>query len=292
MTLRFGLFGTGGWARDVHAGALMAEPAADLVAVWGRNPEKARALAEHWGIRPYDNIDRLLADVDAISIALPPDIQPDIAIQAAGRGCHLLLDKPLALDLPTADRVVAAVEATGVSSVVFFTLRFAAPTAGWLAEVVAEGPWVGLRAAWLSSLFHPDGGRSMDSPWRRAQGALWDVGPHALSMALPLLGPVAGVTSAAGHGDTRHLLLTHDDGAVSTISLSLTVPPAAAIVDCAVYGEAGWRVMPPPAQPAVEALRSAVRQLIDAAEHGRREHPCDVRFGRDVVAVLEAAAAT
>lgn len=292
MTLRFGLFGTGDWARDVHAAALMAEPASELVGVWGRNPDKARAVAEHWGIRPYDDIDGLIADVDAISVALPPDVQPGIAVRAAERGRHLLLDKPLALDLPAAELVVAAVEAASVSSVVFFTLRFAALSAEWLDEVVAEGPWVGLRAAWLSSFFHPDDVRAVDSPWRRERGALWDVGPHALSMALPLMGPVARVTSASGLGDTRHLLLGHDSGAVSTISLSLTVPPAAAIVDCAVYGDAGWRVMPPQSETALDALRSAIRQLVDAAEHGRREHPCDVRFARDVVAVLELAAAT
>lgn len=292
MALRFGLFGTGDWARDVHAAALMAEPASDLVGVWGRSADKARALADHWGIRPYDDIDGLIADVDAISVALPPDVQAGIAVRAADRGRHLLLDKPLALDLQTADRVVAAVETAGVSSVVFFTLRFAAPSAGWLDAVVAEGPWVGLRAAWLSSLFHSADGRSVDSPWRRERGALWDVGPHALSMALPLLGPVTDVISAGGLGDTRYLVLRHDSGAASTISLSLTVPPAAAIVDCAVYGEAGWRAMPPQSETTVEALRSAVRQLVDAAEQGRREHPCDVRFAREVVAVLEAAAAT
>lgn len=290
MALRFGLFGTGDWARDVHAAGLMAEPGAELVGVWGRNADKARALADHWGIKPYDDIVRLIGDVDAISVALPPDVQPGIAERAATRGRHLLLDKPLALDLPAAERVVAAVDAAGVSSVVFFTLRFASPVADWLPEVVAEGPWLGLRAAWLSSLFHPAEGRTIDSPWRSEQGALWDVGPHMLAMALPLLGPVSDVVCAGGPGDTRHLVLRHEGGGSSTISLSHTVPPAAAIVDCAVYGDAGWRAMPPRSETTVEAFRSAVRQLVEAAEEGRPEHPCDVRFARDVVAVLATAA--
>ncbi len=291
MVLRFGLFGTGAWARDVHAAALVAAPAAELVGVWGRNPDKARALANHWDIQPYDDIDALLDDVDAISVALPPDVQAGIALRAAERGRHLLLDKPLALDLGTANRVVAAVEAAGVGSVVFFTLRFASGPAEWLGAVAAEGPWLGLRATWFGSLFHPEGPVA-DSPWRREHGALWDVGPHLLSLALPLLGPVTDIMSAGGPGDLRHLVLQHRSGpqpATSTLSLSLTVPPAAAIVDLAVYGSAGWRAMPARLDTTVEALRHAVRQLVDGVEHGRREHPCDVRFARDIVAVLEAA---
>ncbi len=69
VTKRFGLFGTGRWANDVHAAALSAEPSVELVGVWGRNGEKTRSVAERWGIVPYDDVDRLLAEVGA----LPPE---------------------------------------------------------------------------------------------------------------------------------------------------------------------------------------------------------------------------
>lgn len=289
MALRFGLFGTGPWADEVHAAALMAEPSVDLVGVWGRNPDKARCVADHWGVRAYDDLDALLGDVDAIAVALPPDVQADIAERAARAGRHLLLDKPLALDLSAAERVVAAVEASGVRSVIFFTLRFARSTAEWLDTTLADGPWDGLRAAWLSPFLHPDATSSWDSPWRRERGALWDVGPHALSLALPLLGEITDVCPVRGPGDTVHLALSHASGAASTVSLSLTVPPAAATVDLAVYGEPGWRTMPATSETKVDSLRAAIRQLVDGAERGAPGSPCDVRFGRDVVAVLAAA---
>ncbi|NEB08709.1 gfo/Idh/MocA family oxidoreductase, partial [Streptomyces coelicoflavus] len=68
-----------------------------------------------------------------------------------------------------------------------------------------------------------------DSPWRREKGALWDVGPHALSVLLPVLGDARRVAAAApGPGDTVHLVLDHAGGASSTLTLSLTAPPAAA----------------------------------------------------------------
>jgi len=121
------------------------------------------------------------------------------------------------------------------------------------------------------------------------RGALWDVGPHALSLAIPLLGEVTDVCPVRGPGDTVHLVMSHASGAASTVSLSLTVPPAAASVDLAVYGRPGWRTMPAAAEPKVDSLRAAIRSLVGEVERGAPNSPCDVRFGRDVVAVLAAA---
>lgn len=289
-TIRFGLFGTGSWAVDVHGAALAAEPAVDLVGVWGRNAEKASAAADRLGVRPYADVDRLIGDVDAIAVALPPDVQAKIAERAARAGRHLLLDKPLALDLPAADAVVDAVSETGVASVVFFTVRFMAATARWLDETVAAGPWEGLRGAWLSAFLHPGETPPWNSPWREERGALWDVGPHALSVAIPLLGDVSEVVAARGLRDTVHLALEHTSGGSSTLTLSLTAPPAATTVDFAVYGARGWRTMPWTQEPRVDAMRNAVRQLIESAG-GSGEHECGVRFARDVVAILDRAQA-
>src|SRR4030095_10754321 len=83
------------------------------------------------------------------------------------------------------------------------------------------------------------------SPWARAKGALWALGPHVLSLALPVLGPVDRVTAATGLGDTVHLVLGHDGGASSTLTMSQTVPPPAAWIGLAVYGHAGRPATPP-----------------------------------------------
>ena len=65
------------------------------------------------------------------------------------------------------------------------------------------------------------------SPWRHDKGALWDVGPHALSLLLPALGDVTAVVAGGGRGDEVHVVMRHADGASSTASLSMTVPPPA-----------------------------------------------------------------
>jgi predicted dehydrogenase len=279
--MRFGLLGTGHWAAEAHAPALVAAPEVTLAGVWGRHPEKAARLAERYGTRAYEDVDALLADVDAVAIALPPDVQAPLAVRAARAGKHLFLDKPVALTTAAADEVVDAVTAAGVRSVVFFTNRFRPAVVGFLRDTIATGGWDGGRATMLSSLA---GGPYEDSVWRKEYGGLWDVGPHALSLLLPVLGPVVRVTAAAGPHQTTTVLLAHEGGAVSTMALSLATPPAAASWDVSFYGEAGWTAAPAPGD-AVDAAVTALAALAAG------DPACDVRFGRDVVAILESAAA-
>src|SRR3712207_9512651 len=106
--MRFGLFGTGPWAHQAHAPALAAHEDVEFVGVWGRDAGKAAALAGEHGAKPYADIDELIADVDAIAVALPPAVQADIALRAARPGKHLLLDKPVAFTVEAADEVASA----------------------------------------------------------------------------------------------------------------------------------------------------------------------------------------
>ena len=288
MPLRFGLLGTGGWAREVHAAALAAHDDADFIGVWGRDPAKAAAVAEQYGVRAFGDLDALLRAVDAVAFAVPPDVQAELAVRAAAAGRHLLLEKPLALSLDGARRVVDAVAAGRVASLVFFTARFQPAVAAWIERARAAGDWQGGHGTWLASIFQP-GSPFGESPWRRSKGALWDVGPHCLALALPVLGPVERVTAAGGLGDTVHLVLGHRGGASSTLSLSLTAPPAATTIGFAVYGPRGTWVKPDGGTTQLEALGEAIRQLAAEVAAGSTSHPCDARFAADVVAVLDAA---
>ena len=277
--MRFGLLGTGYWAAETHAAAVVAAPGTTLAGVWGRDPAKAAAVADRYGIRSYEDVDELIAAVDAVAIALPPQVQAPLAARAARAGRHLFLDKPLALTVEAADEVVAAVDAAGVGSVVFFTSRFNPPAVNFLREAAATGGWDGGRATLLGSV----GGTPYDaSPWRHEYGGLWDVGPHALSLLIPVLGPIAGLSAALGPHQTATALLTHTSGAVSTMTLSLASPVTT--WDVSFYGTSGWGSVP----PVTDAVAAAVVAL-GALTAGDRS--CDVHFARDVTAVLVRAAA-
>jgi predicted dehydrogenase len=284
--MRFGLVGTGYWARVAHAPALASTPGAELAAVWGRRPEAARSLAEEHGAAAFSDVGAFLDAVDAVAFAVPPDVQAPLAVRAAEAGKHLLLEKPVALSLAGADKLAAAVSAAGVASVVFFTHRFNTEIRAWLTDEHARGAgggWSGGVAVWLGAALQPDS--PFNTPWRREKGGLWDLGPHVVSLLWACLGPVSSVTAVAGGIDVTHLVLRHSGGASSAATMTLSAPAAAAGTNLFVWGEAGRSVMPAaPADP-LDELRVAAMELLASAESGH-PHPCDVRFGRDVVKVL------
>jgi predicted dehydrogenase len=296
--MRIGLLGTGPWARMAYAPALAGHDGLDFAGVWGRRTDAAKELADLHGVRAYDDVDALLADVDAVAVALPPDVQAELAVRAARAGRHLLLDKPLAVTPERARAVAEAARQAEVASVVFFTTRFQAETEAWITEQAGTDGWFTARAQWLAALFSPEPGGApvgdspfAASPWRREKGALWDIGPHALSVLLPVLGDARRVIAAApGPGDTVHLVLAHTGGASSTLTLSLTAPPEAAGATVELLGTAGVAVLPDSSEGIVPALTRAADALRDSAATGR-PHPCDAAFGLRVTEILAEAEA-
>jgi predicted dehydrogenase len=292
--MRFGLAGTGFWARITHAPALAEAPGGTLAAVWGRDTDAARTLAADFGAAAFADFGAFLDAVDAVAFAVPPHVQVPLAIRAAQAGKHLLLEKPIALSLDDADKLVAAVESAGVASVVFFTARFNTEIRAWLTDEHARGGWSGGGwsggvAIWLGSALQADS--PFNTPWRREKGGLWDLGPHVVSLLWTCLGPVTSVSAVPGADDVTHLVLRHGGFATSTATVTLSAPPAASGNNLFVWGEAGRSIMPATPVDPVEALRVAAGELAAAAGAGQLEHPCDVRFGREVVRVLAAAQA-
>jgi predicted dehydrogenase len=287
--MKFGLVGTGYWARITQGAGLAAEPEVDLIAVWGRDPDKTAALAGGLGVDVAASYDELLERVDAVAFAVPPHVQAALAVQAAEAGKHLLLEKPIATSLADADALVAAADAAGVASVVFFTARYDQARRDWL-DGLGGGAWEGGWARWFAANFVADSPYA-SSAWRWDRGALWDLGPHLLALLTPPLGPVVGVSATAGVGDLVHLVFEHEFGATSTASATLRAPREAAGHELAFWGPTGIATMPEPSGSSAQNLATAARELIAEAASGRRSHPCDVHFGRHVVKILAEAEA-
>ncbi|MGD9961012.1 Gfo/Idh/MocA family protein [Nocardioides sp.] len=282
--MRFGLVGTGPWAEIAHGPGLNAAEGVDFVGLWGRNSEKAEALAARLGVQAYGDYAALLEDVEAVAFAVPPDLQATMALDAARAGRHLLLDKPIATTVEAAQALEEAVRDNAVGSVVFFTDRFFADSKAWWAQVQRTGGWLGGWMRWFSALQEP-GNPFGDSPWRHERGALWDTGPHALSNLVTALGPVTSLVAAAGEGDLVTLALRHESGAHSTITLTQFAPPAAACVETTLWGESGFSSMPPRPDDAVALLAIAAQELVESVREGR-PHDVDVAFGARIVELL------
>lgn len=282
--------GTGPWATRVQGPGFVAADSVELVGVWGRTTERATALADELGVPAYDDLDGLIADVDAVAFAVPPAVQAELAVRAARAGRHLLLDKPVAMDVVGAHAVRDAVAQAGVSSVVFFTDRFVPTAREWFAHLAATAGWRGGWLRWFSALQDPDNPYA-GSPWRHEHGALWDTGPHAISTLSAALGPVVSVRAAGGAADLVVLTLTHASCAISTATLTAFAPVAATGFEAAVWGEEGVLPMPPrPDGAAHVAFRTAVDELVSSVASGT-PHPVDAAFGAHVVELLADATA-
>jgi predicted dehydrogenase len=284
--MRVGLAGTGHWARIVHAPALSSTAGITLAGVWGRNAQAAAALAESHHCVRFRAFEELLAEVDAVAFSMPPDVQAGLAGRAAAAGRHLLLEKPIATTLDAADALVEAVAQAGVASVVFFTGRFQLDVRAWLASAAGDR-WTGGQAVWLGSAMAEDS--PFNTPWRRQKGGLWDLGPHLVSLLWASLGPVGAVTADAGPGDVTHLILHHEGGASSVVTVTLNAPEVSDGMELWLWGEGGRSRAPGPTADPVGALRLALTELAANATAGRQRHDCDAAFGRDVVAVLSEA---
>lgn len=211
-----GLVGAGPWAANVLAPLLAEGPETVLTGVWSPGLVTSRALAERHGAPPCESFDDLLARSEAVAFAVPPDAQADLAVRAAAAGRHLMLDKPLAFDVPAAERVVHAASAAGVATQLMLTHRYRRATRDWL-ERARESRPTAARLTFLSGAFVRG---PYANAWRREHGVLHDLGPHAFDLLEGVLGPIVSI---AGTGDPRAtvaLVCTHESGATSEVSLS------------------------------------------------------------------------
>ncbi|KAG4923450.1 hypothetical protein JHK87_048990 [Glycine soja] len=118
-TLRFGILGCANIARKV-ARAIALAPNATLCAIASRSREKAEKFAAENGfpasVRVFGSYDQVLEDpcVDAVYLPLPTSLHVRWAVMAASKKKHVLVEKPVALDVAELDRILDAVESNGV----------------------------------------------------------------------------------------------------------------------------------------------------------------------------------
>lgn len=283
--LRWGLVGTGYWARETHAPSIAATPGVRLTSVWGRDPAATALVAADYSAEPFSDVDSFLESVDAVSFAVPPQVQSEIALRALRAGKHVLLEKPIAVSLREADELVAAAASSGACTSVFFTLLFD-PRMRAIAARAESDAWSGAQGLWLGSALMDD--NPFNTPWRHDKGALWDLGPHAISVLLATLGPITEVTARAGAQDLVHAGFTHASGTTSTTSMTLFATEAADGFSTLMWGPTGRQWLPVDDVDESAAMRLALAELVENIGSGTTRHACDIGFGRDVVAVLAA----
>ena len=289
--IRVGLVGAGPWAQEFHAPMLAAAPELQLAAVWARRASAAWELAGRYGATAAGSFDELLDRSDAVAFAVPPDVQPDLAIRAARAGKHLLLEKPVAVSTSDARALADAVDAAGVATLLMLRNRFGAPVRDFLAAV--SGSTVRSVAATFVSGSALDGSR-FATPWRvAAPDALLDLGPHALDLVEAAAGPVTRV-DAARSGGVLHIATRHESGALGSVVLSAVTPGTDGPLTCVAITDAGRVELADPDVQPVEEVQRAICDAFVAAVNGSGAHPLDVHRAvalQELLATVEAGAA-
>lgn len=124
--IRIGLVGAGAIMRLSHAPTIKRSKDAELVAVFDRDMARAQSIADEFGGQAYDKLEAMLErkDIDAVIVATPNRFHAEGVIAAAKHGKHVFCEKPLTIDIASAQKMVDACRKANVVLQVGFNQRF------------------------------------------------------------------------------------------------------------------------------------------------------------------------
>jgi UDP-N-acetylglucosamine 3-dehydrogenase len=225
VSVRIGLVGAGFMART-HLEAFASVPDAQVVTVVSRNEARGRGLAAAHNAAWTGSFEQMLNSdgVDAVDLCVPTDLHVPMAEAALESGKHVLVEKPIALDLDGADRLTAAAERTGLILMVGMVLRFW-PEYHHLLELTDKGALGDIQSLAAYRLSAPPAWNEWMALDERSGGVVVDLMIHDIDVALAVAGPVRAV-SAVATADRRHVhtQLVHESGAVSSLEASHAMP--------------------------------------------------------------------
>lgn len=111
--VKIGVIGVGHLGRH-HARIYTGLQKVELVGIFDTDMERARNVGKELGIPAYEDIDRLLSEVEAVSVAVPTLAHYEVAMRALEVGRHLLVEKPIAASLVEADDMIGLAEKKGL----------------------------------------------------------------------------------------------------------------------------------------------------------------------------------
>jgi len=279
-SLRWGVLSPARIATTKVIPATQAADRCEVVAIASRSADRAAAAASALGIpRAYGSYEELLADpaVDAVYVPLPNHLHAEWTVAAARAGKHVLCEKPLALSVADAERMVAACEEAGVLLQEAFMYRL---HPSWVAvrDLVASGRLGHVRAVDVWFSYCNDDPTNIRNILEAGGGALWDIGCYAVNVARMLFGDeparvqASVVRDPATGCDVLSAGLLDFAGRTATFTCATRLEPDQRVD---VYGDGGrlrvaipFNIPPdrptevhlahggePPVAPAVETLR-------------------------------------
>ena len=211
---------------------------AEVVWVYGRSAERLAAARLPGGARPTTRIEDILDDatVQAVLVLTPANTHLDIVQRVASAGKHILVEKPLEIDLNRANALVETCEANGVTLAIMLQHRLREAALG-LATWIRSGELGALVSAtasvrwWRPQSYYNEPGRGTLA--RDGGGVLITQAIHTLDLLLSLTGLPESVTGLASTSpvhtmegeDTAAALLHYAGGAVAVVRATTAAYP-------------------------------------------------------------------
>ncbi len=254
-----GLIGAGNIC-EFHVAAIRALPDVELVGVVDRDPARAAAFAEKFGVKTFASLDELVAaGADVVHVLTPPSTHGAIALAALEKGCHVLIEKPVTEDPEEGRRIAALAAQKGLTATVNHSLLYdpqveralAAVRGGALGQVVSVDILRG-------SEYPPFEGGPLPPHYREAGYPFRDIGVHCLYLIQELLGPIEDV-------DASWRSLGGDP--------NLAFDEWRALVRCQRglgQFQLSWNVKPMQSQIIIHGTKAVLRVDLFAMFHGKR----------------------
>ena len=217
-TLKFGILGAG-MAANLHATALKDVECAELVGIADASTKRAEEFADKYGVRAFSSFDEMLkGDLDAICICTPSYYHADNAIAAMRAGKHVIIEKPMALSVEDADRIIAVSRETGRLVSVVSQFRFSENFTR-LKSAIDNGEFGKISLCTLTMKYYRSEEYYSSSDWKGTLkydggGALMNQGIHGVDLVQYLMG---GVKRASGRVATLYHNIETEDTAVASV---------------------------------------------------------------------------
>jgi predicted dehydrogenase len=193
------IIGTGQIALANHLPGLALHPAAKVVALCDSNPATLEAASHQTGVQAtFTDYKQAIAhpEVNAVIVATPNFLHPQILRDAVASKRHVLCEKPLALNYPDAYAMYRAAVDAGVRHMTAFTYRFV-PAMRYLKHLCDRGDF-GQIYHFRAQRFQDWGDRELG--WRQVKalcgtGELGDMLSHRIDYAHYLIGPITRIAA-------------------------------------------------------------------------------------------------
>jgi myo-inositol 2-dehydrogenase / D-chiro-inositol 1-dehydrogenase len=224
MKTRLGMIGVGGIGR-FHAEHLVTHPEAELTAVCDIDEARLDDAARRYGSRPFKDYREMIGavELDAVYVCVPPYVDGPMEIDCLDAGLHILVEKPVALDMATARRVEAKAVATGRITAVGYHWRYMGAT-DLAREMLGSEPIAFLQGQWV-------GGMPTVFWWRQMAmggGQFTEQCTHIIDLARYFGGEVTQVMAGGTKGLMSQRVPNHDiwdaQAAVLTFASGLVAP--------------------------------------------------------------------